>query len=86
MNSTYCWLNIIHFKKKGGTFFPPEQRLEAKSKRGKSWTVEKRKKKKMEREWEIQVWSHMEREVRNRNGAEGGGRSRESEIGIKDIE
>ena len=30
--------------------------------------------------------SHMEREVRNRKGAEEGGRSRESEIGVKDME
>ena len=30
--------------------------------------------------------SHMEREVRNRKWAEEGGRSRESEIGVKDIE
>ena len=62
MNSTYCWLNIIHFKKKRGTFFPPEQRLEAKSKRGKSWTVEKRKKKKNgERVRDTGVKSHGER-------------------------
>lgn len=31
-------------RKKGSTFFPPEQRLEAKNKREKSWTVGKRKK------------------------------------------
>ena len=94
MNSTYYWLIKIHFKKKKKVvllfffFFSPGQRVKAKSKWEKSWTVGKRrkkgKKKAMEREWEIQIKSHKEKEVRNRKRAEDGGR-RETEIGISSV-